>query len=171
VTAAVSGPAAASPARRRHLLRTWLPWLLIVGVVIGVLVAARDPGSDSPSARTDRIASRLKCPDCLALSVKDSDTDAAKAIKTQIRSQIDSGASDGQIVQYFADTYGDQILLKPKSSGISALVWALPIGAVVLAACGLGLAVRRWRRDPARAPTEADRAIVDEFRHEEDEDP
>src|SRR6185295_9796415 len=88
VTAAVSGPAAASPGRRRHLLRTWLPWLVIVGVVIGVLVAARDPGSDSPGARTDRIASRLKCPDCLALSVKDSDTDAAKAIKTQIRSQI-----------------------------------------------------------------------------------
>jgi cytochrome c-type biogenesis protein CcmH len=170
VTAAVTGPAAASPGRGRHLVRTWLPWVLIVGVVIGVLVAARDSPSDSPEARTDRIASRLKCPDCLALSVEDSDTDAAKAIRTQIRTQVDSGASDAEILRYFADTYGDQILLKPESSGIGSLVWALPIGAVVVAACGLGLAVRRWRRDPARAPTADDRAIVDKFRQEGEED-
>jgi cytochrome c-type biogenesis protein CcmH len=145
--------------------------VLVVGVVIGVLVAARSPSSDSPAARTDRIASRLKCPDCLALSVHDSDTDAAKAIRTQIRAQVDEGRSDGEIFQFFADTYGDQILLKPQGSGIGSLVWALPIGAVVVAACGLGLAVRRWRRDPAPKPSAADRAIVDEFRHEEDEDP
>jgi cytochrome c-type biogenesis protein CcmH len=168
VTAAASGPAAASPGRGWYLVRTWLPWVLIVGVVVGVLVAARDSSSDSPAARTDRIASRLKCPDCLALSVEDSDTDAAQAIRTQIRAQVDAGESDAAILRYFADTYGDQILLRPESSGIGTLVWALPIGAVVAAACGLGLAVRRWRRDPARAPTAEDRDIVDRFRNEEE---
>jgi cytochrome c-type biogenesis protein CcmH len=168
VTAAVSGPAAASPDRRRSVVRTWLPWILVLGVVVGVLVAARDSPSDSADARTDRIAGRLKCPDCLALSVQDSDTDAAKAIRTQIRTQVDGGASDAEILRYFADTYGNQILLKPESSGIGTLVWALPIGAVVVAACGLGLAVRRWRRDPARTPTAEDRRIVDRFRQDDD---
>ena len=85
--------------------------------------------------------------------------------------EAESGFSgDGEILRSFADTYGDQILLKPESSGIGALVWALPIGAVVIAACGLGLAVRRWRRDPARAPTAEDRAIVERFRQDEEGD-
>ena len=161
---AAAAPAAGSRSGGRRVL-VWLPWVAILGVVIGVLVAARESSSDSPAARTDRIASRLKCPDCLALSVKDSDTDAAQAIKTQIRTRVDAGESDGEIFRYFADTYGDQILLRPQGSGIGALVWALPIGAVVVAACGLGLAVRRWRRDPARTATAADRDIVDRFRH------
>jgi cytochrome c-type biogenesis protein CcmH/NrfF len=164
VSAAVGDVAAGGGAVGRRLLR-WLPWVVIVGIVVGVLVAARDSSSDSPAARSDRIASRLKCPDCLALSVKDSDTDAARAIKTQIRSRVDDGESDAEIFRAFADTYGDQILLRPESSGIGVVVWALPIGAVVVAACGLGLAVRRWRRDPAPTATAADRDIVERFRH------
>jgi cytochrome c-type biogenesis protein CcmH len=147
-------------------LRTWLPWVAMAAVVIGVLIAAHESGSDSAAARTDRIASRLKCPDCLALSVADSDTDAARAIRTEVRSRVDAGQSDGQILRYFADTFGDQILLRPESSGLGALVWALPVAVVVLGAAGLGLAVRRWRRDPARSATAADRALVEQFRQE-----
>ncbi len=41
------------------------------------------------------------------------------------------------------------------------LVWILPVGALLLAVGGLALAFRRWRRQPALAATDEDRALVE----------
>lgn len=40
------------------------------------------------------------------------------------------------------------------------VVWALPVGALVLGAGGLALALRRWRTEPRLAPSSADEQLV-----------
>ena len=40
-------------------------------------------------------------------------------------------------------------------------MWILPVGALLLAAGGLALAFRRWRRQPSMAATDEDRALVE----------
>jgi len=52
-------------------------------------------------------------------------------------------------------------VLKPEASGVGALVWILPVSALLLAGGGLALAFRRWRRQPAMAATDEDRALVE----------
>ena len=56
------------------------------------------------------------------------------------------------------------LLLQPAGSGLGALVWALPVAALLLAAGGLALAFRRWRRDVPEAVTEDDRELVERAR-------
>jgi cytochrome c-type biogenesis protein CcmH len=146
------------------VIRRWLPALLLAVVVGGALVvggAGRSHSSRSPSARAHTIASELRCPVCQSLSVADSPSETAKAIYDDVRRRVDAGESDGAIRAYYVGRYGQWILLKPETSGAGALVWILPVAALLLGAGGLALAFRRWRREPARAATDEDRALVE----------
>src|SRR3989442_6589241 len=73
-----------------------------------------------------------------------------------IRRRVDAGESDAEIRQAYVDRYSEQILLKPRGSGFGALVWALPVVVLVLGGGGLAIRFRRWRLQPALAPTQAD---------------
>jgi cytochrome c-type biogenesis protein CcmH len=127
--------------------RKWLPWLaLAVIVVVALAVGASRNTSDSPAARTTRIAKEVRCPTCRGLSAAESDAKAAEAVRAEIRSRVDQGQSDGEIRAYLASRYGDDILLRPEGTGVTGLVWALPVVALVAGAGGLVLAFRRWSR-------------------------
>jgi cytochrome c-type biogenesis protein CcmH len=78
--------------------------------------------------------------------VAESDSEASKAIRTEIERRIAAGQSNGEIRAYFAQTLGDDILLRPPSSGWAGLVWVFPIAGLVLATAGIGYAFWRWRR-------------------------
>ncbi|MBW3626598.1 MAG: cytochrome c-type biogenesis protein CcmH [Actinobacteria bacterium] len=138
-------------------------WLAVVGLVVVALALGASPGDAPPSleARADAIASELRCPVCQGLSVKDSDSDTARSIRDDIRERLASGASDAEVRQAYVDRFGQWILLRPPADGFGALVWVLPAMALVAAAGGLALALRRWRRSHAAAGAgPGDRQIV-----------
>jgi cytochrome c-type biogenesis protein CcmH len=142
------------------------PWAVLAVVVVGVLVWAAWP---SDGARTDRerardLSSELRCPDCEALSVADSSTDTARAIRRDVRARVDRGESDKTIRQVYVDKFGESILLAPEGSGLGVLVWGLPVVALLLGAGGLALALRRWRAAPKLHATEADEELVETTR-------
>jgi cytochrome c-type biogenesis protein CcmH len=143
-------------------LRRLLPVLALAAVVVATLVigSASGDGDPSPAARTRRLAAGLRCPVCQGLSVADSPSPTARAISDDIRRRVDAGESDGAIRQAYVERYGEWVLLQPAGSGLGALVWALPVAALVLAAGGLTLAFRRWRRDEPGVPTDLDRELV-----------
>ena len=140
-----------------------LPLSVVVAVAgAAVLVATLLPGAP-PSAeeQAHEIASQLRCPDCQALSVAESHTAAADAIRAEVAGQLAAGRSADQIKQHFVDRYGRWILLTPGSP----LPWLLPFG--VLAA-GLGalawwLSRRRFATSgPVPAVSPADRRRLDD---------
>ena len=137
-------------------------WGGAAALVVGALVWAAWPssGTTTPAARAHELATELRCPDCQALSVADSDSSSAEAIRADLARRTKAGESDAEIRQVYIDRYGDSILLKPPSSGLGLLVWVLPVVAVALAIVGLGLALVRWRREPRLQATDADEALV-----------
>jgi cytochrome c-type biogenesis protein CcmH len=145
-------------------LRRLLPVLALAAVVVGALVIGSSSGDGDPSSagRTRRLASGLRCPVCQGLSVADSPSPTARAISADIRRRIDAGESNGDIRQAYVDRYGEWVLLEPAGAGLGALVWALPVAGLLLAAAGLALAFRRWRRDVPAAATEDDRHLVEQ---------
>jgi cytochrome c-type biogenesis protein CcmH len=145
------------------LVRRVLPGLALAVVVFVALLigAGRSHPSRSASARARAIASELRCPVCQGLSVADSPSPTAKAIYDDVRRRVDAGESDGSIRAFYVGRYGEWILLRPETSGMAALVWVLPVAALLLGAGGLALAFRRWRKEPALAATDADRALVE----------
>jgi cytochrome c-type biogenesis protein CcmH len=146
------------------LIRRLLPVVALLAVVVVALViggARPGKGPKSPAARSEAIAGDLRCPVCQGLSIADSHSPTADAIKEDIRRRVDAGESDAAIRAHYVDSYGEWILLRPKASGVGALVWILPVSALLLAGGGLTLAFRRWRRQPAMAATDEDRALVE----------
>jgi cytochrome c-type biogenesis protein CcmH len=138
--------------------------------VVGVLAWAAWPDSDNatPGDRARDLATELRCPDCEGLSVSDSSTSSARAIRTDLRRRFAAGETEERVRAAYVERYGESILLKPEGGGLGILVWGLPAVVLVLGAGGLGLAFARWRREPQLHATAADEALVDELRRSDD---
>ncbi len=146
-------------------MRRWLPLALLGGLLLAALAVAAQPEVDrSEEAGVERIAREVRCPTCRGLSAADSDAEAATAVKVFIRDRLRQGASDAQIKAELADRFGTSILLRPPQSGISGLVWAIPVAAFVLAVAGLSFAFWRWRSRGLRRATDADVVLVERAR-------
>ena len=85
-----------------------------------------------------------------------------------IKRRIAAGQSDEQIRQAYIDKYGDSILLAPEDSGVSLLVWILPVVVVALGATGIVFALRRNRDEPHLHATDADERLVEREHRVED---
>jgi cytochrome c-type biogenesis protein CcmH len=144
-------------------LRRWIPWLALVVVAAAALaVGARgDGGPRSPDERARSIAERVRCPTCRSQSAAESDAPASRAIREEIGRRVAAGQSDAEILAYFADRFGKDVILQPEGTGIAAVVWALPVAVVVAGLAGLAVAFRRWRPRPVE-PSEDDRRLVAE---------
>ena len=100
---------------------------------------------------------------CDGESVFESRNTASVNIRNRITQLVDDGrASDDEIIADIEASFGGRILLVPKATGFDALVWALPVAALICAVAGLAVTFRKWRRDAAAAadPTVEDRAMV-----------
>lgn len=140
-------------------------WLVLAVVVIAALAVGvtRDDGARTPAERARAIEERVACPVCEGESVAESRNAASENIRSAIRQLVDAGtASDEQILSFLETNYGGEILLVPRATGFDALVWALPVAALVCALAALAATFVRWRRESAqhRDPTDDDRALV-----------
>jgi cytochrome c-type biogenesis protein CcmH len=143
-------------------MRRWIPWIVLGVLAFGAIAFAAWPsdGDESVGAHTQRLAAELRCVDCQGLSVADSATSTAKATRADIAARIRRGESDAEIRQVYVTRYGEAVLLKPASSGLGALVWAIPIAVILLAGGGLVIALRRWSRQPRLVASAEDEALV-----------
>jgi cytochrome c-type biogenesis protein CcmH len=133
-------------------MRRWaLPLAVAALLALGglALVEALRPAAAPTRAEQARlIAAELRCPDCQALSVAESQTAAAAAIRGQIADQLAAGQTPAQIRAYFVARYGDWILLAPSSP----LAWWIPPLAVVLGIGAFAWWLGRRRSMPVAAP-------------------
>ena len=110
------------------------------------------------------LSKEIACPVCGGESVAQSNAPAAVNIRSVISQQVDAGRTDDEIRAYLARQYGEDQLLRPRGEGMSALVWVLPVVAVVIAAAGLVVAFRRWSTgDAVPPPSDEDRELVARF--------
>lgn len=140
---------------------SWLALAVVLGAALAI--GATDGGGPRSAAeRVDHIGSRLRCPTCQGLSVRDSDAPAARTLRAEIARRVSDGQTDQEIVDYVVSRYDDDVLLDPPKEGIGLVVWALPVAGVVVAVGGLVVAFRRWRPRGRGPLSEDDRALVAE---------
>ncbi len=132
--------------------RRTLSWIVVAVVVVGAyLYGALDDGPPRTNAdRAHALAQGFACPVCAGQSVAESDVPVAREIRRQIAVWVDEGRSDGYIRDQLVAAYEADIDYNPSGSGLTSLVWILP----VVAGVGVvgGLVVMLWgRRDAGRA--------------------
>ena len=138
-------------------------WVVVVALAVAVLSVAAFDRHSGPSNNAERefsLGAQFACPVCGGQSIAESDVPIAREIRKEIRSRLDQGQTDDQIRQYLVGLYGEHIDLKPKTSGVTGLVWFLPVFVFVLALAGLAAVFRRWRHEAPSAATDADRELV-----------
>lgn len=156
---------------RGPAFRRW-SWLVIGALVVVSLVRAAVSEGPPRTAeeRVHDIASTIKCPTCRSQSVASSESAAARAIRAEIARRVDDGEGADEIRAAVAATYGDELLLTPPRSGVEAIVWVLPVIALLLGLAGVSAAFARWRRAPVVAASDEDRALVQEVLAAQDTD-
>jgi cytochrome c-type biogenesis protein CcmH len=119
---------------------------IFASFVLLVLSAAPLRAAPAPDLddQTRAIATELRCVVCQNLSVADSPSEMAQQMRAIVREQLQAGKSPDQIKDFFVSKYGEWVLLKPKTTGISALLWILPYVVLVLGVITALWFVRRW---------------------------
>lgn len=109
---------------------------------------AAPPDADL-DARTQALASELRCVVCQNQTLADSNADLAADLRRQIREQLRNGASEDEVKAWLVQRYGDFVLYRPPLRPLTWLLWFGPALGLVIVALVL---VRRLRRAPTPVP-------------------
>ena len=136
----------------------------VVAVVFLVVGSTRTSGPRTQQDRIDAISKRLACPTCQGESIYVSRAPAAESVRAEIARQVSSAQrTDDEIIAYIEDRFGSSVLLVPRSDGLDAVIWILPVTLGILGVAGLGFLFVRWRREQAStdsSPPSRRRVIV-----------
>ncbi len=126
----------------------------VVAVVFLVVGSTRTSGPRTQQDRIDAISKRLACPTCQGESIYVSRAPAAESVRAEIARQVSSAQrTDDEIIAYIEDRFGSSVLLVPRSDGLDAVIWILPVTLGILGVAGLGFLFVRWRREQVSTDT------------------
>jgi cytochrome c-type biogenesis protein CcmH len=134
--------------------------------------AAQHAATPIDDREAHEIAAELRCVVCQNLSVADSPSEMAQQMRAIVRERLAMGERREEVLEYFVDRYGEWILLSPRRSGFTLLVWIFPVVAVTVGLAVAGILVTGWRRrgdaERAQAQRTVDPALRDRIRREMD---
>ena len=142
-------------------------WALVAVVAVTFLLFGSLRTSDprTQQDRIDAIAKRLACPTCQGESIYVSRAPAAESLRAEIARQVASAQrTDDEIIAYIENRFGSSVLLVPRSDGLDALIWILPVALGIVGVGGLAFVFVRWRRanrdDEEPRPTSRRRIVI-----------
>jgi cytochrome c-type biogenesis protein CcmH len=106
-------------------------------------------------ARARVLSKELRCMVCQNQSIDDSDAPLARDLRILVRERLQAGDSDTQVLDFLVARYGEFVLLKPRFSGHTAVLWMMPVIVLLIGAITLIVAWRRYRRRSDAAPAAA----------------
>jgi cytochrome c-type biogenesis protein CcmH len=122
--------------------------IILTGLTWAQPALAQNPVSDDA---VNAVAKKLYCPVCENTPLDVCPTKACKDWREMIRQQLSDGWTEQQVMDYFAATFGAQVLAQPPANGFSALVWVLPGLALFGGGLMLWQVLRRWQRQAGAA--------------------
>ncbi|WP_064692325.1 cytochrome c-type biogenesis protein [Rhizobium aegyptiacum] len=95
-------------------------------------------------ARARALSAELRCMVCQNQSIDDSNAELAKDLRLLVRERIRGGDSDEAVLNYIVSRYGEFVLLKPRFSIRTILLWGAPV--LLVLAGGVSLLVFARKR-------------------------
>ena len=127
----------------------------------------QDPALET---RAREISEGLRCLVCQNQSIDDSGAPLAKDLRLLVRERLKAGDSNQQIVDFIVARYGEFVLLNPRLSWHTALLWGLPPAILLLGLLAIVVVISRRRITlPAEAPNldAAEEARLSDLLHRE----
>jgi cytochrome c-type biogenesis protein CcmH len=130
-------------------------------IVVGTLAFASVALASAPEvpltdpaleARAQNLAREIRCVVCENEPVALSSAEIAVDMRAAIRERVKAGDSDAQVRRFFAERYGEFVLLRPRVGPDTMLLWGAPFALLLLG--GGALWVMSRRRAPSPDPNE-----------------
>jgi len=118
-------------------------------------VQAVEPGEilkdQALEARARRLSQELRCVVCQNQSIDDSNAPLAHDLRVIVRERLVAGDSDTEVLAFVEARYGSFVLLRPRLSAQTVLLWLTPL--LLLGGAAAYLMRARRRPDGGRAQT------------------
>jgi cytochrome c-type biogenesis protein CcmH len=145
--------------------RTAAAVLILLFAFQAIAWAVSDPAEMLPNPaqerRAEMIGDQLRCLVCQNESVEQSDADLAKDLRHIIRERVAAGETDGQVIHWMVDRYGNFIRLKPPFDALTLVLWGAPLIAVSVGVAAVFLGRRRPAPGPAPLSEAERRSLAD----------
>lgn len=152
---------------------TWIRALILaVSFVSACPSLAVQPDEILPDpaleTRARNLSRELRCMVCQNQSIDDSDAPLARDLRLLVRERLKAGDSDPQILDFLVARYGDFVLLKPRFTSHTALLWLLPFLVLIVGAAALVMLRRRQqnRTSSARLSDEEEARVAEVLKRE-----
>jgi cytochrome c-type biogenesis protein CcmH len=99
-----------------------------------------DPALES---RARELSHELRCMVCQNQSIDDSEAPLARDLRLLVRERLKTGDSDAQVLDFLVARYGEFVLLKPRMSWHTIILWAAPLTILILGFLAIGRSVLR----------------------------
>jgi cytochrome c-type biogenesis protein CcmH len=103
-------------------------------------------------ARARALSSELRCMVCQNQSIDDSDAPLARDLRILVRERLRAGDSDAKVLDFLTARYGEFVLLKPRFSVRTAMLWLAPIAILFVGTVAIVIGLRRRRLVPSTPP-------------------
>jgi cytochrome c-type biogenesis protein CcmH len=124
--------------------------LLLFAMIVAVPAWAVQPDEVLPDpvleARARVLSKELRCMVCQNQSIDDSDAPLARDLRLLVRERLKDGDSDRQVIDFLVARYGEFVLLKPRLSLHTALLWLGPPATLIGGVLALLFIARRRSR-------------------------
>lgn len=123
---------------------------VILALALPAFAVSPDEMLDDPQLeqRARDISAGLRCLVCQNQSIDDSDADLARDLRVLVRERLVAGDSNAEVEQFLVDRYGEFVLLNPRLSAHTVLLWIAAPVLFILGVLGLVFA-RRGRSGQA----------------------
>ena len=120
--------------------------LILLALTLSVPAVAVQPDEilkdPALEARARSLSQELRCMVCQNQSIDNSDAPLAKDLRVLVRERLSAGDSDGQVMDFLVARYGEFVLLKPRMTAHTLLLWIAPFVILIVGAVAF-LAARR----------------------------
>jgi cytochrome c-type biogenesis protein CcmH len=124
--------------------------LLMIALIASIPARAVQPDEVLPDAtleaRARALSKELRCMVCQNQSIDDSDAPLARDLRILVRERLQGGDSDSQVIDFLVARYGEFVLLKPRFTWHTALLWLGPPATLIGGMVVLLLVARRRNR-------------------------
>jgi cytochrome c-type biogenesis protein CcmH len=107
-------------------------------------------------ARARALSTELRCLVCQNQSIDDSNAPLARDLRLIVREKLVVGESEDAILAFLVARYGEFVLLKPRFTMATALLWMGPFLVLLAGGIGIVLLARRRRVAENSTPLSAD---------------
>lgn len=113
---------------------------------IAVAESAIEVANQEIEDRLKVLSTELRCLVCQNSTLADSDAELAQDLRNEIRTLMQEGKTDAEVVDYLVERYGDFIRFRPPVNASTAFLWFGPFVLLIIGGIALFIVLRKHAR-------------------------